>query len=544
MPFLPIAERELRVAARRPGTYRVRWLLVLLALGISVWWFLEVVANRPVNQQGIQLFLCVSAVAAVYCLVIGPVVTADSLSEEKREGTLGLLFLTDLKGYDVVLGKLAASSVNAAYGLVGLLPLLAIPLLLGGIPLGLLIKSAATLVVLLALSLSVGMLVSSLCKHERQVIFYSIILLGLLCFGPLIALLVVEVNQVSRNEDLQLIIFAASPLGPCADIVQRGVGLAGVFSEFLFWSSLAWSGLLALLGLVLASAVVSRSWQDKPASVKRRRATDESQSARRTESDRSFRARLLDRNPLAWLGVRDRDRLKLPWIFIAAMLVIWVFSYFYNQNVSIDYDVIFVQFLFINGFLKIWIIILACSRIAEDRRTGALELLLSTPVGVREMVEGHRLAISLQFQRPLLVFASVQLLIFGLTLAGPAQFLIREEQSLLVLVFIANLVIDSVAFSWIGLWRALVSKHLIRAIVSTIILAMLLPVALHTGLDQLFALLPGEMEMRTYRMISAFAWLAIGLGINLLLVLKFARPCLLLRFREIAAERFQSRREG
>ena len=29
--------------------------------------------------------------------------TADSLSAEKREGTLGLLFLTDLRGYDVVL---------------------------------------------------------------------------------------------------------------------------------------------------------------------------------------------------------------------------------------------------------------------------------------------------------------------------------------------------------------------------------------------------------------------------------------------------------
>ena len=160
------------------------------------------------------------------------------------------------------------------------------------------------------------------------------------------------------------------------------------------------------------------------------------------------------------------------------------------------------------------------------------------------MMEGHRLAIGLQFQRPLLAFAAVQLLIFGLTLAGPVEWQIREEQSLLVLIVIAHLVIDYVAFSWIGLWRALVSKHLIRAIVSTIVLAMLLPVVLHTGLDQVLNLLPGEMEGRTSRMISAFAWFAIGLGINLLLVLKFARPCLIHRFREIAAERFQSKREG
>ncbi|MBC8002078.1 MAG: hypothetical protein H7X97_05775, partial [Opitutaceae bacterium] len=383
-----------------------------------------------------------------------------------------------------------------------------------------------------------------LFNHERQVIFFSILLLGLLCFGPLLLLVFIEAHRTSSIKDIQLIILAASPLGPCADIVQRCIGLSSLFPEFLFWSSLAWSGLLALLGLITASIVINRSWQDKPAPLKKRRTPDERHSSSRTSLNRSFRARLLDLNPLAWLGVRDPARLNLPWIFVGAMVLIWVFSYFFHQNVSIDYDVIFVQFLFINGFLKIWIITLACSRLAEDRRTGALELLLSTPVPVNEMVEGHRLAISLQFQRPLLIFAAVQLSIFALTLAGPAHWQIREEQSLLVLVFIVHLLIDYVSFSWIGLWRALVSRHLIRAIVSTIVLAMFLPVALHTGFDQLLNVFPGEMEMRTYGMISAFAWLVIGLGINLLLVLGFARPCLIHRFREIAAERFQSKREG
>ena len=59
--------------------------------------------------------------------------TADCLSEEKRDGTLGLLFLTDLKGYDVVGGKLVATSLNAFYGLTAIFPLLAIPLLMGGV---------------------------------------------------------------------------------------------------------------------------------------------------------------------------------------------------------------------------------------------------------------------------------------------------------------------------------------------------------------------------------------------------------------------------
>ena len=37
-----------------------------------------------------------------------------------------------LKGYDVVLGKLVAGSLNAVYSVVAMLPMLAIPLLMGG----------------------------------------------------------------------------------------------------------------------------------------------------------------------------------------------------------------------------------------------------------------------------------------------------------------------------------------------------------------------------------------------------------------------------
>ena len=62
------------------------------------------------------IFGGMGSLALLYCLASGRRSTADCLSEEKREGTLGLLFLTDLTGYDVVLGKLSATSVNAFYG--------------------------------------------------------------------------------------------------------------------------------------------------------------------------------------------------------------------------------------------------------------------------------------------------------------------------------------------------------------------------------------------------------------------------------------------
>jgi len=68
--------------------------------------------------MGEHLFWTLSGLAFACALLAGPVVIADCLCEEKREGTLGLLFLTNLKGHDVVLGKLFATSLPVFYSFV------------------------------------------------------------------------------------------------------------------------------------------------------------------------------------------------------------------------------------------------------------------------------------------------------------------------------------------------------------------------------------------------------------------------------------------
>src|SRR5512136_906820 len=130
MTFLPIVERELRVAARRPGTYWTRW---FAALGMLATWMVLGVAIRRAQPAEVSktLFLALGILALGFSLLAGIFLTADCLSEEKREGTLGLLFLTDLRGYDVVLGKLIASSVHSVYGLLAMFPVLALPLMMG-----------------------------------------------------------------------------------------------------------------------------------------------------------------------------------------------------------------------------------------------------------------------------------------------------------------------------------------------------------------------------------------------------------------------------
>src|SRR5215475_4911931 len=122
MTFLPIVERELLVASRRHATYSTRLVVALIAIVIGIFFY---IANlrTPMHLVANYIFQGLSVLALLYCLAAGRRSTADCLSEEKREGTLGLLFLTKLKGYDVIFGKLVATSVNAFYGILAMVPM-------------------------------------------------------------------------------------------------------------------------------------------------------------------------------------------------------------------------------------------------------------------------------------------------------------------------------------------------------------------------------------------------------------------------------------
>src|SRR5437016_3675113 len=131
--FLPIIERELRAASRRESTYRVRWWTTLIATSAALICFIYV-SSQPL-PAGVTnpLFAALAGCAFLMSLFAGVFLSSDSLSEEKRQGTLGLLFLSNLLGSDIVLGKFGALALNAFFSVLALLPVMGVPLLLGGV---------------------------------------------------------------------------------------------------------------------------------------------------------------------------------------------------------------------------------------------------------------------------------------------------------------------------------------------------------------------------------------------------------------------------
>src|SRR5689334_3524305 len=105
MTFIPVIARELRASSRQTFTYYLRVFGAGALLAASALFGLNHGFDSNVGER---LFgsLHLTMFWAIWLLV--PLLTADCISRERREGTLGLLFLTPLKGPDIVLAKSVA----------------------------------------------------------------------------------------------------------------------------------------------------------------------------------------------------------------------------------------------------------------------------------------------------------------------------------------------------------------------------------------------------------------------------------------------------
>src|SRR5688500_9525509 len=171
---LPISARELRIGARSQQTYGTRRNIAGIAILLFAWYWLF---GAQGGFGGNRIFFNLVRAAFIYSLFAGIILTADCVSSEKREGTLGLLFLTSLKPYDIVVGNIAATSLKAFYGLVGLFPILAIGMMFGGVSHAEFARVCLTLVSTLVYSLSFSLLVS--CISRRYLAAASGAVLGL-----------------------------------------------------------------------------------------------------------------------------------------------------------------------------------------------------------------------------------------------------------------------------------------------------------------------------------------------------------------------------
>jgi ABC-type transport system involved in multi-copper enzyme maturation permease subunit len=390
--------RELRVAARQRSTFWVRVAAAITGLVIGCGGLaLSQFRGFSSAQLGGILFTILTWICLGAALGAGLFFTSDCLSEEKREGTLGLLFLTDLRGYDIVLGKLLATSLRGAYALLAVLPVLAVTQLMGGVTGPQYWKTSLALINALFCSLVAGILVSSISRDSQKAMAATLLLLLLLAIGGPIA---DAISAAIRKAPFQPVCCLTSP----AYILVT----ASAWGRSPYWHALLLSETINWLMLGLACALVPYTWQER-----RRTTAGASRSwgyrwkyggARRREK---VRRRLLEQQPIAWLACRERWQSLSLWA--VAVLTTAAFLAVLSRTVPPG---AWIMWNYVGGLftivLYLWIASQAVRFLIEVRRSGMTELLLISPVSEREIITGQWRGLLRMFGIPLLLLLSVQ----------------------------------------------------------------------------------------------------------------------------------------
>jgi ABC-type transport system involved in cytochrome c biogenesis permease component len=538
MTFLPIVARELRVAARRRGTYWTRVGAAFVAIGTAAFMLMRsnLERHQSPSDLGKSIFMTLSGFAFLYCLMTGARNTADCLSDEKREGTLGLLFLTDLKGYDVVLGKLVATSLNSFYGLLAFFPVLAIPLLLGGVAVNQFWRMVLLLTNTLFFSLAVGMWVSSMGRHERKTVSGTIALILFVTGGLPLCGMTFDYYLLKPPHDGPPI-FTLLPSPGFAFFL----GLESWFKPAIdprFWWSLLTTHVLSWGFLSLASARLPHAWQDKPASVRTVRWQEswKQWSYGDSAERKNFRHRLMSMNPFFWLAGRDRLKPAYVWGFLGMVAVGWLWGLAELKQDWLEPAVFVMTALTLHSVLKVWLASEACQRFNQDRQSGALELLLSTPLKVNDILRGQLLALKRQFFYPVVAVVLMDVLFLFSTKD-------RGEWASVWLAGMVVLVADLYTLSWVGMWLGLKSKDTNRATGSALGRILILPwVIFYLGM-----LFVSGLQIRIPLLSNnepesvIIFWFALGITIDIFFY-GWARNNLNQDFRLLATQRFESGR--
>ncbi len=390
----PILHREFLVRSRRRATFHLRLVTAGFALLIaSLVLGLPFLIGGQVQQSGALVFQSCANLLWFFCMFEGIRVSFDCLSSERRDGTIGLLFLTRMSGWEVVLGKLASGFISSFYNLLAALPVLGLMILLGGVGLGEFARVCLALVTILTSVISVGVLISARSLAAGRALS-----------GMCLLLVFWEIAAIFVKAKWMLVL--PSP---------RNVFDGAFESQFSFGAGDFWGTTLILLILSVASGVAAGRMLEK----KWRQGT-ELKAGRRSGGGPWARlfglhafTQVGERHPIRWLLLRRSGlRFVKPLAIVGAILAV---SLAFVLPLGFG----------IGGFFS-WIIlgvaIVEGSRLmVGSEGDTCLELVLTTSVTVQELMDQlrhHGRSLALQGALIVLVLEVVAFVVSGFLAVG------------------------------------------------------------------------------------------------------------------------------
>lgn len=394
----PIFNREALTVPRHSRHYLLRslYLGLLLVTGVTFWQTLygwgKSVTLGDYSHFGVLFFQLLSFLQLTLVIFFSSLFAAASVAQEKDRRTFILLLMTDLRNYELVLGKLLGSLMQISILLIASLPILGATVLLGGTTF---LQVIDAFLVLAGSALAAGSL-GCLIALWRDRTFQT---LAVTVLGIVLYLVLVEaigfLSQVFPAFESALL-YLRECLNPYRVLIRvlspDSQHLLGLQSLPFFFSMLGISLFLNILGIVML-----RIWNP---SNERSRGPEgsEDESEQELQEGRNRHAapgkvREVWENPIAWREIKTRAYGRKPLVIKALFLVVIGFliwsavTTLKSPTIATRFDLAYalvpmmvLSFILINAQ--------AVTSITSERDLGALELLLVTELTPAEFLFG------------------------------------------------------------------------------------------------------------------------------------------------------------
>jgi hypothetical protein len=473
--FLPVLERDLRVRARGKAAYWLRVGVALAGLLVCLPPLLATNPGSPGSDTGKEIFDAVVAAAFVLCCG-ACLLSADAIGSERRDGTLGLLMLTRVHGFDLLVGKFGASALAGLGAVAAFLPVLMIPILAGGVPAGEAMRKSAALLNTLFFSLAVGLYCSSR-THER--FKASMVALGT------VGTIIVVPWILSVLAHYFTFFSVVSPL------VALEMAADGEFqsNRGLFCGSIALLHLLGWLLLATATLRIDRILRSS------RDGVDLGGSALEVRSRRGkgwFDGKTGRNAPVEWL-VQSQPGVR-PLLWLATSVVISFLGFFWAGfnwvGLALSMTGFWLVYAVCSGGTDAMMAVVAGQFFHNARRAGQLEPLATTPVGARDIVTGQWRALKELLSWPVAVCISAILIHSTFLLNNSQEMMFTRALGWWVAKFFVTWIFDIavtisgiLAMCRLGMWLALRARSRVTVALWAAFLGTGVPALFRLGLS-------------------------------------------------------------
>jgi ABC-type transport system involved in multi-copper enzyme maturation permease subunit len=432
LPVLgPIFQREFLTVPRRPGHYlaRTAYLGSLWVIAVTAW----LAAQRPVSlgetaRFGPLVFQLLTFVQLALFLFFSALSSASAISKEKDRRTFILLLMTDLRNYEIVLGKVLGALLPMLLFLLATAPFYMLLLLLGGIGLEQVIEVFLVVAATTLAAAALGGLIALWRERTFQalalttlfLVLYLLLVSSLAILSlPAIGLDPDLVRRVQQHLDpFRALLSAHHPTDAEGTVLAPAYGFslvmmleASLLTALAVWKLRVWNP--------SGEPIMQREAPEEEEVEKKERAAaalgGAGQEVRASVHAAPGAVRHVTGNPILWREMSTRAYGRRPLLVKTAYVIVLALICYYALAPLLSGEGRF-PYAAAYGLIPVGVLSLllvtaqATTSITSERDTGALDLLLVTDLTPKEFIFGKLLGVlynSKEYLLPPLILAGV-----------------------------------------------------------------------------------------------------------------------------------------